>query len=223
MLKLTLLAFAILFIKLCFCDSVFQTEESDSQNVLQHSLYQSDCRVNLCFVLDGSSSINLTEFRQQITMSLDILAELSHAPIGVVATQYGSQNYPISPYTTDENAFFKVFRDAKPRGGLSRRDLSAVSDGIVYCEQQLRSRRNNANVIIVMNDGSYNRGFHPGRLANLIKREVGNYLFLAVKVESPEFNRLLKDIGGEHVFEINVNDTVKALVAVEEHKEKVCN
>lgn len=217
MVKLPFLAFAVLFIKLCCCGSSRQIEEKDSQTVLTHSIHQSSCRLNLCYVLDGSSSTNLTVFQEQLTFSLDILAEILLTPIGLAATQYGSQNFPISPYTIDENGFVAVFRKVKPRRGLT-----ATSDGIIYCEQQLRSKRNNANVIIVMSDGSYNRGVNPGKIVELIQQETGNYLFLAVKVGRPGINRLLKDIGGKNVFEINREDTIKAISVVEQYEKQVC-
>lgn len=214
MAKPRVLTFAIVFITLRFCES-FQHKETKSEMYLQHATHQSFCKLNLCFVLDGSGS-SIRFFRSQLTFSLDILAEILLTPIGLVATQYGSKNHPISAYTTNENGFVSVFRDSKPQNGLS-----AVSDGIIYCEQEMRTKRTEANVIIVMTDGLYNRGVNPGKLADLI-RQTGNYLFLAVKVGSLKNNGILTAIGRKNVFEINPSDTVKAILAIEEYEKKIC-
>lgn len=177
LLKMLLLAF---FFCLAASNSAKVTPSSGS-SVKSRTLRQSkkcDTPLNVCFVLDGSGSISADIFRSQYQFAGDIITLLRdvNSPRWA-ATQYGSNNYPITGFTTDNDKIINRIIATQQAGGVS-----AVSDGIGYCEQLLRKYKADINVIFLFTDGRYNLGVDPWKYIDLVKNEYMHLKVFPVKV-----------------------------------------
>lgn len=176
----------ILFMLFCcavlFCLTISSSAiaiSSSGSPLERTSLRQSkQCPVNICFVLDGSGSISRRDFREQIYFSLDIVDVTAlQKPIRYAATQYGSDNTPISGFSMDYEKFALIMDATKRAGGGS-----AVSDGIEFCRQQFRNYKDEINMILLFTDGRYNLGVDPLKFIDLVKKEYKNLNVYPVEV-----------------------------------------
>ncbi len=123
------------------------------------------CNANVCFAIDGSGSINGTEFTSQKNFVLDLVSVLTVDDAAeVAACQYSSSVSPIQPLTVDTAKFNLAVTRARQVTGQS-----FVVGGINYCFSQLWRRRGEANKIVLLGDGRSNIGSSAVARADLFR------------------------------------------------------
>lgn len=120
---------------------------------------------NICFAIDGSGSINRTEFINERNFVLDVTSVIGvDEPVEFAAVQYSTGNSPISPLTPNTAAFTLDINAIKQLGGQS-----FVTGGVNYCFSQLARRRGEANKIVILGDGRSNIGSSAITRADLFR------------------------------------------------------
>lgn len=165
------------------------------------------CNPNICFAIDGSESINETEFNNEKNFVLDFEAVINaDGPVALAAVQYATGNMAITPLTFDSKKFNLKVNAARQMGGAS-----FLADGINYCFHQLRTRRGEANKIVILVDGKSNLGANAVNLANLFRKSGGEVIVVAARF--PDYDKLLGLAGNktENILEVTSFLDVSAL------------
>lgn len=138
------------------------------------------CNINVCFALDGSSSITPRSYEQQrstaIRAARNIFDRSGARALGLAAVQYGAAIRPISPFTTDRRAFLSALRSSVQ----SRGNGTFLTGGVNYCFSELFEKNNNRNTIVVLGDGQANIGSDASDRANLFSTNGGQVLSVGV-------------------------------------------
>lgn len=109
------------------------------------------CNVNICFAIDGSGSIGVSEFAGQKDLILDVAAVLSSVDdvkFRFVAVQYNFGLSPISSLTADVQSFQSAVYSEPFDGGVT----SFIASGLAYCEAELMKRPEEVGVIVLLSD-----------------------------------------------------------------------
>lgn len=148
------------------------------------------CRANVCFAIDGSSSIVPTEYESQIKFVRDIVNVLDDASfdVRVAGTQYNTASHPISPLGEDLFAFRELLSNTPQKNGST-----SISNGIKYCEEQLLQKSLQPGFAVVLGDGFENYDHKAVAAANVVRGNGG--LVPVVAVQNAD-DRLLLDIAG---------------------------
>lgn len=158
------------------------------------------CNANICFGIDGSGSVNLTEFQKAkdfVKDIVDIIAVDQEAEF--CAVQFSLTNDAISPLTADKFAFLNALaREPYISGGAT-----AIGAAIVYSDFQLSRRLGEANKIVVITDGRNNAGGDPVRRANNFRRRDPNGRVCAVGIGKTLKAPLEEIAAGEPVLEVD--------------------
>ena len=124
------------------------------------------CNANVCFAIDGSSSISRAEFENEKNFVLDVASVISsdQRPVELSATQYSSLVVPISPLTPHVKYFEQAVTKTTQIGGAS-----FIVGGVNYCFSQLMRRRGEANQMVILGDGRSNIGSRAAERARLFR------------------------------------------------------
>lgn len=207
-------------IALFFCFAVSNSSKlsSSSGTFLRSTTVRQSkqCPVNICFVFDGSGSRSSSDFTDQHIFAGDLISLISAiGPIRWAATQYGSKNFPISAFTTSTYQFTNELYETERAGGLS-----AVSDGIAYCEQQFRDFKHDINVMFLFTDGRYNLGVDPFKYIDLVKKEFKHLKVLPVTFGFASFSSFS---GFPSVYEVDdFNSVLDADLEIESYQYDIC-
>jgi len=165
------------------------------------------CNANVCFAIDGSSSISKTEFENEKSFVLDVVSIISmDQPVELAAAQYSTSIAPISPLTPYVANFDNSMQEAKQIGGAS-----FVVGGVNYCFSQLMKRSGEANQMVILGDGRSNIGSRAVSRADLFRRMGGGLSTVAAGFSDGK--ELLAIAGGNRnmVFRVNSFADVLAL------------
>ncbi len=128
------------------------------------------CNANVCFAIDGSSSIPKAEFENEKNFVLDVVSIISRdQPVELAAAQYSTSIAPITRLTPYAASFGKSIWRGRQIGGAS-----FVVGGINYCFSQLIRRPREANQMVILGDGRSNIGSDAVRRADLFRRMGGS-------------------------------------------------
>lgn len=179
-----------------------------------------DCNANVCFAIDGSGSINATEFEAQQFFVQDLVSVLvnDENDVEVAAVQFGFRSSVISRLTADLEQFTLALFDAPQRGGGT-----ALRKGIKACAWQLRRVRREPIKMVLLGDGRSSKPRAAARRANRFRR-VGGEVF-AVGTADADGEQLLKLAGGnaDRVYEVdNFLDVLAIQVVIEDMVAEIC-
>ncbi len=148
------------------------------------------CNANLCFAIEGSGSINGTEFSNQKQFVFDLVSVVSvERGAALAACQYASSVTPIHALTTDISKFNLAVALVDQMDGQSF-SIGAID----YCISQLLPRVGAPNMIIMLGNGRSN--VNSTALARLdLFRRVGGSVY-AVGVGDKDDDALLRIVGG---------------------------
>ncbi len=128
------------------------------------------CNANVCFAVDGSSSISRAEFENEKNFVLDVASVISmDQPVELAAAQYSTSIVPITPLTPYLTGFDMSIWRARQIGGAS-----FVVGGVNYCFSQLMKRPREANQMVILGDGRSNIGSDAVKRAALFRRLGGS-------------------------------------------------
>ncbi len=177
------------------------------------------CNANVCFAIDGSTSISRTEFDNEKNFVLDVAAIISmDQPVELAAAQYSTSIAPITPLTPWVDDFDTSVNGATQIGGAS-----FVVGGINYCFSQLMRRPGEANKIVILGDGRSNIGSRAVDRADLFRQMGGSLSTVAAGFADDRV--LLAIAGGDRdmVFRVQSFADVLALhEVIEKLVFKVC-
>ncbi|KAI0563990.1 von Willebrand factor A-like protein [Gracilaria domingensis] len=168
--------------------------------------------INLCFALDGSSSISSAAFQTQKSVVQNVVKAIPTDDEGVrlSAVQYGASVTSISPSTMDRTAFVSDLRSSqqlKSKGTF-------VTAGLNYCISEIFRTPGSKNVIVLFGDGDNNIGSDPGGRASLFLKFGG--VVLSVGVGRSQNMKSLTEIAGNDpgsVFSINRRSSARDVSA----------
>ncbi len=189
-------------------------------NELRHRVANAGkCKANMCFAIDGSGSINGTEFKKQINFVLDLVSLFSvDDGAAVAACQYASTVTPIQQLTTDIGKFNSAVGTVDQMGGKSY-SIGAIN----YCITQLLPRVGEANTIVILGDARSNVNPLPLRRLDLFRRVGGSVYAVGAGVKDDA--ALLRIAGGNKdlVFETsNILDPIGLNKIIEKLASQIC-
>lgn len=180
-----------------FCFFASGCENCDGQDrefAAQTRTAKRNCRINLCFALDGSSTIERKMYSNQKTVVQTVVQKTSTGfnskGMGLAAVQYATSNQAISPLTTNRQAFLSAVSSSTQSMGRG----SFITGGLNYCFAQLFQEKGRTNKIVLFTDGRADIGSSVAERARLF-RSIGGEVF-AVGVGSSRNSRVLQRITG---------------------------
>jgi len=185
----------------------------------QNVVAQGTCNPNVCFALDGSGSISNLDYRHQqdfVQLVAAIVAEDTTSAFAAV--QYGLRNIAISQLTSDANQFL-LDVDRSVRAGARR---TFVAAGLGFCVDQLSTRSEDANKIVVLGDGRSNFGGNPGPISAAFRGPPTNGSICAVGIGFIDTSSLLV-IAGSPTRVLNVNSFVELLTILDAVVNEICH
>ena len=166
------------------------------------------CNANVCFAIDGSSSISAVEFENEKNFVMDVASVISsdRRPVELSAAQYSTSIVPVAPLTPDVELFEEVVQSTPQIGGAS-----FIVGGVNYCFSQLMRRPGEANQMVILGDGRSNIGSKVTSRAELF-RSLGGSLS-TVAAGFADDRELLAIAGGDRgmVFRVDSFADVLAL------------
>lgn len=194
--------------------------DQDRENLRSRLSKRGGCNANVCFAIDGSGSINSTQFLAEKNFVLDVSSVITvDDKAELTAVQFAKSAMAISPLTDDIASFNLAVQDTRQMGGRSK-----VMGGINYCFSRLASRRKEAIKLVLLSDGRSNIGRSAVSRANHFRGFGGDVSVVAAGF--PDHSELLAIAGGkaDHVFDVGdffdvlaLQDLIEALV------EQVCS
>lgn len=189
------IAIPLAVVSACFLFLATADEETSTKSecaFTKKSIAKPHCNINVCFALDGSSSISSSSYKIQQTVVRDVVNYIStgNMKIGLAAVQYGISSTAISPFTVDRKAFLSALA-ASTQLKLEGKFVTA---GLNYCISELYEKRGRKNHIVLFGDGKSNVGSDPGDRAALFFKTGG--VVYAVGVGDPQNITALTDIAG---------------------------
>lgn len=169
------------------------------------------CLTNLCFVLDGSSTLTAVDFVLQgdfVAVTSAVLPIVA-PDIAFAATQVADRAIPISSITTSVNDFLSDIDGSR----FANAQRSTLAPGINFCKQQLARRPGQATKIVVLTDGQ-------ALTTSDIAAPADN--ICAVGVGNQDTAVLTAIAGGDPSKVLSVNDTAEFLDIVEGLVREVC-
>ncbi|KAI0563991.1 von Willebrand factor A-like protein [Gracilaria domingensis] len=170
-----------------------------------------DCNLNICFAIDGSSSISDTEFVNERNFVLDVSSVVVDKTVELGAVQYSTSVRTITPLTPDSATFNLLVNFEQQLGGAS-----FVVGGINACFSQLAGRPNEPGKIVLLGDGRSSMGSDAAERADLF-RSIGGSVCV-VGAGFADDAELMRIAGGDRslVFEVDNFLDVLALERVVE-------
>ena len=180
------------------------------------------CNANVCFAIDGSGSLNATEFIAEKNFVLDVVSVIAvDYAVELSAVQYGTASSPISSLTADvEDFILKVNREQQLEAGNT-----FLVAGVNYCFSQLARRSGEALKMVILGDGFSTLGDDPVPRTDLFRRALnGKVCAVGAGVQNDEV--LLGLAGGnpDQVFKVgNFLDVLDLQRILEGLVEGICN
>lgn len=161
---------------------------------MQDTIRQSRCNLNLCFAIDGSSSISAEEFTR-VQDFVEVIWAIVGSDEGsrFAATQFGEKSEPISRLTSNRRKFIKAVIEATPVGGTH----TSIGAGIRFCDGQLARSFGNANKVVVITDRRNTIGEDPVVRADNFRRRDPNGDVCTVAIGSSDMAQLQAIAGGD--------------------------
>lgn len=139
-----------------------ETTEEMADSLRARIVGKGGCAARVCFALDGSGSINASEWRAQKDFVLLVSNIISVDPDSkFAAVQYGLRLRGISLLTDRINKF--LIRVDRARLARARRTF--IASGLAFCISQLRRAPNFPTKVVVLGDGRSNFGGDPRPIA----------------------------------------------------------
>lgn len=191
---------------------------------LRKQVKEKGCGVNVCFAIDGSGSVGQSGFDQEKQFLLDMAAilvfpdeenELQETELA--ACQYGKSNKPITKLTTSRDDFNVKVDAAK----YLNAGATQLRGGILYCFNQLRKRKGEANKLVLLGDGMANLGGNPFPIASRFRRTTGQICAIAIRYA--DISQLLRIVGGDPAKVLEVDDFFELNDIIDELVEQVCD
>lgn len=177
------------------------------------------CNANICFAIDGGSSISDEAFINELYFMLDITSIIGvDEPAEFAAVQFTNRRHTISELTTDSSSFNLLVNETKQVGGQS-----SISSGVAFCISQLTRRRREANKIVILSDGESRMARRDIQLTNIFRR-IGGEVSVVGAGELDE-EALLRLVGKDRSRLFNVDsflDVFRLHDIVEELVLKIC-
>ncbi len=204
----------LLYLAACFSQSQAQASELSSRlpEAIRADLQKQlksvgGCNANVCFAIDGSSSISSAEFQNEKNFVLDVVSIISRdQPVELAAAQYSTSVVPITPLTPNVTEFDKSVQNSSQIGGAS-----FVVGAVNYCFSQLLRRPGEANQMVILGDGRSNIGSSTVNRADFFRQMGGSLSTVAAGFADDK--ELLAIAGGDRnmVFRVNSFADVLAL------------
>ncbi len=143
------------------------TARNNAECSLQ-AIFESKCTANICFAIDGSGSINATEFKNATVFTQAVTNTLAFFP----ETEYGAVQFGFSSYLISFLSKASPFNLAMQRVKQiepALRTFTSVGAGIVTCDTLLSTRPGEPNKMVVMTDGRNNFGGDPVKNADIFR------------------------------------------------------
>ncbi|CAN8062388.1 unnamed protein product [Agarophyton chilense] len=159
--------------------------------------------VNICFALDGSSSISPSWYRTQKSVVNQVVNAIPHGnKMGLAAAQYGISVTTISPFTVDHDKFLSSLRSSVQLES----NRKFVTAGLNYCISELSESHASRNLIVLFGDGNSSVGRDPGHRSAFFFRR-GGVVFAVGVGESQNITELMNIAGNDsrRFFSINAN------------------
>lgn len=176
------------------------------------------CNANVCFAIDGSGSVGQAGFDAEKQFVFDIVSIINvDEPVEIAATQYGAANSAISPLTFNSADFNVALNGAT----FLNAGFTQIRGGLLYCFNQLRKRKGDANKIVLLGDGRANLGGNPVPIANLFRKRTGGQI-CAVGVRYQDTQSLLDIVGGDPKKVLTVDDFFELKDIIDELVVQIC-
>lgn len=185
--------------------SLTHATPSDHQPKLQQTIKQAQsCRVNICYVLDGSNTLSASDFELQGDFVAITAATIPANTPGVSfsAVQVANRAIPITGRTGSVSDFLLSI----DRTGFANARRSSLAPGAAFCREQFAGRPAQANKIVVITNG---RGLSTSNIGG------GAGEVCAVGVGNRDFGVLSRIAGGDRSKVLTVSNTVGFLNIIE--------
>lgn len=164
------------------------------------------CNANVCFAVDGSGSINATQFTSQLNFVTDVVSIIAATdPVGLAAVQYSTGTRAISEFTTNDFEFIPAVDRTRQLFGLS-----FVAGGINFCFAELFNAGGPVNKIVLLGDAMSNIGSSAVRRADQF-RAIGGTVCSVAAGTNPDRESLLGIAGGDPDLVFEVDDFVNVI------------
>jgi len=178
------------------------------------------CNANVCFAVDGSGSINSTQFRSELNFVTDIVSIIAATdPVGLAAVQYSTGTRAISEFTTNDFGFIPAVDRTRQLFGQS-----FVAGGINFCFAELFNAGGPVNKIVLLGDARSNIGSSAIRRADQF-RAVGGTVCSVAAGTNPDRDALLGIAGGDPDLVFEVDDFINVIELsniIEKLVEQIC-
>lgn len=158
------------------------------------------CITNLCFVFDGSNTLNDSDFQLQSNFA---------SIISAVFQLDFPKTTPISQITTSADNFLLSLENVR----FANAQRTSLAPGINFCRNAFAQRPGQANKIVVFSDGR-------GLTSNSISDGADNVCAVGVGNQNSEVLRAIAGGDASQVFQ--VNDTAEFLNAVQALFRNIC-
>ena len=217
-----LLKLLILF-GLC-CSPILCTLQWSSSNVLNSTVRQgvqpnrpTSCRIDVCFAIDGSNSIDKSEFRSALQFAQLISSIILDIPNASGAVQYGMKSYPIVSITEDKDFVLHSLENTESKED----DKISIAAGIAACDSQLAQRQAPVSKIVVIGTGENNFGDDPIMTANKFRARNRNGKIAAVSIGKYSNTEMLHAIADDgNIF--GLREYIKLALSIDSLYSDVC-
>lgn len=178
------------------------------------------CNSNICFALDGSGSVNRTDFANARSFVQSVTNQLQLIPGNEQnsAVQFGKIAYPITLLTDDLEEFNILIEKVKFRGDSA----TSVGAGIVTCDAILAlGTSSGPNRIVVITDGRNNFGGNPVGNADIFRNRNPTNRVSAIGIGNVNGD-ILKMIAGTTGGVFTVRDYLELFLIVNKIVRSVC-
>lgn len=160
------------------------------------------CKANVCFAIDGSESVGADNFQKEIQFLFDFasIVNFDEQKTGLAATQFGTANSAITRLTFSSERLNIALGNAR----YLNAQFTQIRGGLLFCFNELRNQKNDANKIVLLSDGEANLGGDPVPIADRFRTEVGE--ICAVGVGYNDITPLLDIVGGSRDKILTVDD-----------------
>lgn len=182
------------------------------------------CKGNVCFAIDGSGSINTTEWSNEKSFINDVMSVLSDFEVRAAATQYAASNFPIQQLTEDFTMFNSALQATNQKRGSTN-----IQTGMEYCKNQLSTRIFESRVVVVLGDGFENQNDDSADEATLIRATQGTVITVASGPPNSINQKLLDALTGtDRALQFNVGQgfefgAQKAAELIKDVSIAICN